>query len=63
MNLKKLINPNHVNLKRNEDKNLNRINYYNLEKNEKIFPFSLNFLKKIKKKNKFEVNFKLSRFK
>ena len=50
MNLKKLINPNHVNLKRNEDKNLNRINYYNLEKNEKIFPFSFNFLKKIKKK-------------
>lgn len=49
MNLKKLINPNHINLKRNEGKKLNRRYFYNLEKNEKIFPFSFNFIKKIKK--------------
>lgn len=50
MNLKKLINPNHINLKRTEDKKYNRKNFFNLEKNEKIFPFSLNFLNKTKKK-------------
>ena len=50
MNLKKLINPNHINLKRTEDKKYNRKNFFNLEKNEKIFPFILNFLNKTKKK-------------